>query len=84
MSRGRVFPWNRLSMEEKEWRDLAAAFYDLAHNDFRKFEALPLSLKDHPAGRLCAKYIETGDHEFIEKAGRELTGTDEWYVYLGR
>ncbi|MBN2078116.1 MAG: hypothetical protein JW838_04065 [Spirochaetes bacterium] len=84
MNDDRAFPWGRLAMKEENWRKLAAAFYDLAHNDFRKFEGLPRPLKDHPVGKLCAKYMETGEHEYVEKAGRELTGTDEWYVYLGR
>ncbi len=77
-------PWNRLGMAESDWRSLAAAFYALAHSDLKKFEALPDSLKNHPIGKLCSGYIESRDHAYIEQAGKELTGTKEWYVYLGR
>ncbi len=76
--------WDRLGMPEDEWQALARAFYDLAHNDFAKYRELPESLKEGPIGRLCSQYIETGDHEYVEKAGQEITGITSWYVYLGR
>ena len=68
----------------KDWRKLAFAFYSLAHNDSRDFEALEQRLKDTEVGRLCAEYIESRDHQLIEQAGYLLTGTKQWYVYLGR
>ncbi|HOT47006.1 MAG TPA: hypothetical protein PLM53_19490 [Spirochaetota bacterium] len=77
-------PWLRLGITEAGWRVLAAAFYDLAHDDFRKFGELPDSLRECSAGRLCSRYIETGDRDFVERAGREITGSREWHVYLGR
>jgi hypothetical protein len=69
---------------DKDWRKLASAFYSLAHNDPREFNALEPRLKDTEAGRLCSEYMRTKDHEFIEKAGYLLTGTKQWYVYLGQ
>ena len=66
------------------WRELAVAFYALAHNDERRFHALDAWLKDTEVGLLCQEYILTGDHERIEEAGYLLTGTKQWYVYLGR
>lgn len=77
-------PWTRLGITETGWRALAAAFYELAHGDFRKFGELPGSLRECSAGRLCSRFMETGDHEFVEQAGRKITGTGDWYVYLGR
>ena len=78
------FIWDRLGMPESEWKSLAGAFYDLAHNDFRSFQELPDSLKECAIGRLCSQYVETGNHEYVEQAGMEITGSKDWYVYLGR
>ena len=66
------------------WRKLASAFYFLAHNDEREFHALDAGLKDTEVGLLCQEYILTKDHQRIEEAGYLLTGTKQWYVYLGR
>lgn len=74
----------RLDIDRDDWRKLAIAFYSLAHNDQRDFDALEPRLKETEVGRLCADYIETRDHQLIERAGYLLTGTKEWYVYLGR
>ena len=48
---------------------MTSAFYSLAYNTLREFNALEPRLKDTEAGRLCSGYIRTKDHEFIEKAG---------------
>jgi hypothetical protein len=69
---------------DKEWRKLAMAFYDLAHNDAKRFKALEPRLRNTEVGRLCAAYIRLKDHALIEQAGYLLTGTKQWYVYLGR
>ena len=45
--------------------------------DFRKFGELPVSLRECSAGRLFSRFMETGDHEFVEQAGREITGTED-------
>jgi len=79
-----IYPWERLNLTEKDWRVFSHAFYDLAHNDFTKFHALPGYLKEHPAGKICQRYIDTGDHVYVDEAGIILTGTKHWYVYLGR
>ena len=73
-----------LDRSSKEWRKLASAFYSLAHNDQREFDALEQELKETKAGRLCSEYIRTRDHQLIEQAGYILTGTTYWYVYIGR
>jgi len=79
-----MLPWNKLGMSEKDWRSLASAFYALAHSDTKPFDALPGRLKLHPIGRICTRFIESGDHKYIDEAGYALTHTKEWYVYLGR
>ena len=80
----KLLPWNRLGMAEQDWRALSRAFYSVAHNDFKEFEALPEALKLHQVGRLCTEYIKTRDRELVEEAGRALTFTKNWYTYLGR
>ena|GEM_PF-966327 len=79
-----IYPWERLDLTESDWRALSHAFYGLAHNDFKKFNALSEHLKDHPAGKICQRYIDTRDHVYVEEAGILLAGTKYWYVYLGR
>jgi hypothetical protein len=69
---------------DKDWRKLALAFYSLAHNDAKDFKALEPELKNTEVGRLCSEYLQTGDYQIIEQAGYLLTGTREWYIYLGR
>lgn len=69
---------------DKEWRKLAFAFYSLAHNDPKDFNALEPGLKETEVGRLCSEYIQSKDRQLIEKAGYLLTGTKHWYLYLGR
>jgi len=69
---------------DKNWKKLAFAFFSLAHNDQRDFDALDPGLKNTEIGKLCSEYIHTKNIKFIEQAGYLLTGTREWYVYLGR
>jgi hypothetical protein len=76
--------WDRLGLSREGWLDLAAAFYALAHGDSGSFLALPEELQEHPAGRLCARYMETGELEDLNHAGYAITHTRHWYVYLGR
>ncbi len=76
--------WERLGLEQRDWRKLAEAFYDLAHNDTRKFDLLDDHLKATPAGVLCSRYIRTRDHGLVDQAGKLITGSAHWYVYLGR
>lgn len=70
--------------KDQKWRELAMAFYALAHNNEKDFEKLSPELKNSEVGILCRKYIETNNHELIDEAGHLLTGTTQWYVYLGR
>ncbi len=79
-----LLPWVRLKMPEKDWRNLAKAFFSLAHSDSVPFLDLQKDLRDHPIGQLCNKYLETKDYKYIKKAGKELTGTSNWYVYLAK
>ena len=76
--------WSGLGLTRGQWRELAGAFYSLAHGHRGAFLALPTRLREHEAGSLCQGYLWTGDRELLERAGRLLTGTSEWYVYLGR
>ncbi len=70
--------------KDKDWKKLAYAFYALAHNDQKAFDELEPRLKNTPVGKLCSEYIRSRDHQLIEQAGYLLTGTKQWYVYLGR
>jgi len=76
----------KITMEkfDPDWRRLAFAFYSLAHNHPEDFNALEAELQDTEAGRLCAEYIRTGDADLLEQAGYLLTGTYQWYIYLGK
>ena len=76
--------WEQLDLTYKEWRRLAEAFYDLAHNDFDAFIALPEKLQNLPAGKLCTRYMETGDHDLLDQAGYILIRSKQWRVFLGR
>jgi hypothetical protein len=67
----------------KEWRKLASALYSLAHSDAREFHALEPELKNTPVGQLCARYLESKEFEMLDQAGRLLTGTKQWYIYIG-
>lgn len=69
---------------QEDWWKLARAFYDLAHQDPANFQQLEERLKETEVGRLCREYIRTRDSRLLDQAGRLLTGTDQWYVYLGR
>ncbi|HNT29471.1 MAG TPA: hypothetical protein PKL83_00785 [bacterium] len=82
--RDRITRWEVLHMAEADWWKLALAFYDLAHGDLHRFEKLPKRLRKHDIGQLCRCYVETQDYAYCDEAGRQLTGTDAWYVYLGR
>ena len=68
----------------QDWQCLARAFYALAHNDPGDFNQLEQELKDSEVGKLCAEYLRSGDYQCLERAGFLLTGTEHWYVYLGR
>ena len=61
----------------EDWRKLAFALDSLAHNDERDFDALEQRLKETEIGKLCAAYTEARDHEYIDRAGHLLTGTDK-------
>lgn len=69
---------------DKDWWKLAFAFFSLAHNDPKDFNALEPELKDTEVGRLCSEYLQSKDYQLIEQAGYLLTGTKHWYTYLGR
>lgn len=73
-----------MNQADQDWRRLAFALYALAHNDPGDFDALEPRLKNTEVGRLCSEYIRSGDHQFIEQAGYLLTGTKQWYTFLGR
>ena len=48
-----------MEKDDRDWYELAFAFYSLAHNDRTDFDALEPRLKETEVGRLCAEYIET-------------------------
>lgn len=77
-------PWTHLGLDRVDWKQLADAFYALAHGDRAPFDGLPVSLRMHSAGILCARYLEEGDPTLLEEAGFQLTGSRQWYVFLGR
>ena len=69
---------------DPDWRRLAFAFYSLAHHHPEDFHALEAELQESEAGQLCAEYLRTGDAGLLERAGYLLTGTEQWYIYLGK
>lgn len=73
-----------MDTSQEDWWKLARAFYALAHQNPADFERLEERLKETDVGRFCREYIRTGDFQSLNRAGRLLTGTDHWYVFLGR
>lgn len=71
------------SLDIENWRRLAAAFYNLAHNDFDLWNELPDKLKQTDVGVICEQYIQSRGSNLVEKAGCLLAG-EYWYVALGR
>ncbi len=85
MTSGHIDPaWSRLGLTREDWTSLALALFALAHGSRREFDGLPEGLKGHPAGQLCAAYIEGGDDNLLDQAGFMLTNSRQWYTYLGR
>lgn len=76
--------WDEVNLSQEDWFALARAFYAVAHCDFEAFRNLPEHLRKHPAGLLCAEYIETRDTDTLNSAGYMITHTSHWYVFLGR
>lgn len=68
----------------EEWKALAAAFFALAHGSRAEYDALPAVLRNGRVGRLCGLYLEHNDPELLDQAGILLTGSRDWYTYLGR
>jgi hypothetical protein len=56
----------------------------IAHGSSREFDELPGHLRENSVGVLCARYLENRDHSFLEQAGLALTGSRNWYTFLGR
>jgi len=77
-------PWNRLNISREDWTELALAFYAVAHGSRTEYDALPALLKESPAGKLCGLYLENPDPELLDQAGLILTGSRDWYTFLGR
>lgn len=63
---------------------MASAFLALAHGSREEYDALSESLKKSPAGELCRLYLENRDPGLLDQAGLILTGSRDWYTYLGR
>lgn len=77
-------PWQRLGLSREGWTALARAFFAAAHGSRREFDETPAAIRESAVGALCAAYLETRDHALLDQAGTALTGTREWYTYLGR
>jgi hypothetical protein len=73
-----------LGISREEWYALARAFFAIAHGSRREFDELPGHLRENSVGVLCARYLENRDHSFLEQAGLALTGSRNWYTFLGR
>lgn len=71
-------------MTRDDWTTLALAFYALANGSRIEYDRLSAPLRESPVGKLCAQYLETGDHRLLDQAGVLLTGSGDWYTYLGR
>lgn len=70
--------------QTQDWNALATAFFALAHGSRSEYDALPDVLRDSQVGKLCGLYLENRDPELLDKAGLLLTGSRDWYTYLGR
>lgn len=68
----------------REWKALASAFFALAHGSRSEYDALPDVLRDSQVGKLCGLYLDNRDPELLDQAGFILTGSRNWYTYLGR
>ncbi len=73
-----------MEKHDETWWALGYALFDLAHGDRRRFDQLPPEARETEVGRLCQKYVETDEYQYIDQAGKLLTGSDNWYTYLGR
>ena len=71
-------------LDRKSWRLLARAFFDLAHGDAGAFDQLAPALQASRIGLLCARYRQTRDPDLRDQIGVLLTGSQEWYIVLGR
>lgn len=81
----RVFSTNGSWKKQiEEFRQVAFAFYGLAHSDSTLFNELPDHLLHTDEGRACQRYVESGNRDDLETAGRVITGTRHWYTYIGR
>lgn len=67
-----------------EWNAIAAAFYALAHGSRAEYDALPAVLRESQVGKLCELYLANRDPDLLDQAGLLLTGSRDWYTYLGR
>ncbi len=76
--------WNRQDITRADWTTLALAFYALANGSRTEYDRLSAPLREGVVGKLCAQYLETGDHHLLDQAGVLLTGSGDWYTYLGR
>ena len=75
---------DKMKTKDQDWRKIAFAFYALAHNDQDEFDKLEERLKNTEVGKMCSAYIVSKDSQLLDKAGYLLTGTKQWYIYLGR
>ncbi|MGN6828826.1 hypothetical protein [Paucibacter sp. M5-1] len=78
-----LFAHNLWVEQNSKWKQLAAAFYGLAHNDPELWNALPVELRQTDVGLLCEAYLRSRDWTHIDQAGKLLAGPD-WYTALGR
>ncbi|MFO7627646.1 MAG: hypothetical protein R6V62_10330 [Candidatus Fermentibacteraceae bacterium] len=66
------------------WKALASAFFALAHGSRAEYDALPVVLRESQVGKLCGLYLENRDPDLLDQAGLILTGSRDWYTFLGR
>ncbi len=77
-------PWNRLNISREDWTELALAFYAVAHGSRTEFDSLPATLRECPVGILCERCLESSGSTLLDETGFALTGSRDWYTFLGR
>lgn len=73
-----------LNLSKEEFRKMCGAFYAAAHNDFSLYETLPDHLKKTEAGQKIAALNTDNSAEARNRVGIYLTGSEQWYTYIGR
>lgn len=73
-----------MGLTKKEYGQLKVVLAGISwEGGERMFYELPLKLKEHEVGLLVSKYLEGGNHDYLEKAASLMTmGSDNPWLFL--